>query len=142
LVDLVTVETTSMATTPPRRRRSSKHFDLGFRSGEAILGGVWLGHRAQSSRLTYLALGGALTGALAAIMTIAAASMWVAMPAVVTFGFCMSTSGIAIQTIIQLAAELHYARPRDEALRPDFSGCPAQGVSRLTALVSFSFTHH
>jgi MFS family permease len=31
--------------------------------------------------------------------------MWVAVPAVVVFGFCTSTSGIAIQTIIQLAAD-------------------------------------
>ena len=73
--------------------------------GGAILGGLWLGHRAHSSGLTYVALGGALTGALAAIMAIATESMWVAVPAVVVFGFCMSTSGIAIQTLIQLAAD-------------------------------------
>lgn len=73
--------------------------------GGAILGGLWLGHGAHSSSLTHVALGGALMGALAAIMTIATESMWVAVPAVVVFGFCMSTSGIAIQTIIQLAAD-------------------------------------
>ncbi len=73
--------------------------------GGAILGGLWLGHRAHSSGLTSVVLGGALTGALAAIMAIATESMWIAVPAVVVFGFCMSTSGIAIQTIIQLAAD-------------------------------------
>ena len=73
--------------------------------GGAILGGLWLGHRAYSSGLTSVVLGGALTGALAAIMAIATESMWIAVPAVVVFGFCMSTSGIAIQTIIQLAAD-------------------------------------
>ena len=36
--------------------------------GGAILGGLWLGHRAHSSGLTFVVLGGALTGALAAIM--------------------------------------------------------------------------
>ncbi len=71
----------------------------------AILGGLWLGHRAQSSGLIYVAVGAALTGALAAVMAIATASMWIAVPAVVVFGFCTSTSGIAIQTIIQLAAD-------------------------------------
>jgi MFS family permease len=73
--------------------------------GGAILGGLWLGHRAYSAGLTYVAMGGALAGALAAIMAIATDSMWMAVPAVVVFGFCMSTSGIAIQTIIQLAAD-------------------------------------
>jgi len=73
--------------------------------GGAILGGLWLGHRAHSSGLTWVALGGSLVGALAAIMAIATESMWVAVPAVVVFGFCMSTSGIAIQTLIQLAAD-------------------------------------
>ena len=74
-------------------------------AGGAILGGLWLGHRAHSASLTYVALTGASAGALAAVMTVATDSMWVAVPAVVVFGFCMSTSGIAIQTIIQLAAD-------------------------------------
>ena len=73
--------------------------------GGAILGGLWVGHRAHSSGLTWVALGGSLTGALAAIATIATEHMWVAVPAVVVFGFCMSAAGIAIQTIIQLAAD-------------------------------------
>jgi MFS family permease len=71
----------------------------------AILGGLWLGHRAPSISLTSVALGGASTGALAAITAVATETMWVAVPAVMVFGFCMSTSGIAIQTIIQLAAD-------------------------------------
>jgi MFS family permease len=73
--------------------------------GGAILGGLWLGHSAYSSGLPYVALGGALIGALAAIMAVATENMWVAVPAVAVFGFCMSTSGTAIQTIIQLAAD-------------------------------------
>ena len=74
-------------------------------AGGAILGGLWLGHRARSASLIYVALAGASTGALAAVMAVATDSMWVAVPAVVVFGFCTSTSGIAIQTIIQLAAD-------------------------------------
>jgi MFS family permease len=73
--------------------------------GGAILGGLWLGHRADSSGLTWVAIGGSFTGAFAAIMAIATERMWVAVPAVVVFGFCMSSAGIAIQTLIQLAAD-------------------------------------
>ena len=58
--------------------------------GGAILGGLWLGHRAHSFGLTYVAIGGALVGALAAIAAVATEHMWVAVPAVAVFGFCMS----------------------------------------------------
>jgi len=73
--------------------------------GGAILGGLWLGHRAHSSDLTWVALGSSFTGALAAIVAIATEQLWVAVPAVAAFGFCSSTAGIAIQTLIQLAAD-------------------------------------
>jgi MFS family permease len=73
--------------------------------GGAILGGLWLGHGALLFGLTYVAIVGALVGALAAILAVATESMWVAVPAVTVFGFCMSSSGIAIQTLIQLAAD-------------------------------------
>ena len=72
--------------------------------GGAILGGVWLAHRPHSSGLVHVAIGSALVGALAAILAVATVSMWVAVPAVVVFGFCMSSAGITIQTLIQLAA--------------------------------------
>jgi MFS family permease len=72
--------------------------------GGAILGGVWLAHRSHSSGLIIVAIGCALVGALAAILAIATVSMWVAVPAVVIFGFCTSSAGITIQTLIQLAA--------------------------------------
>lgn len=71
----------------------------------AILGGVWLGHRANAAGLTSVALGSALGGAIAAAAAIATDSMWLAVPAVVVFGFCSSASGISIQTLIQLAAD-------------------------------------
>ncbi len=71
----------------------------------AILGGIWLGHRANAAGLTMVALGSALGGAIAAVAAIATGSMWLAVPAVVVFGFCSSASGIAIQTLIQLAAD-------------------------------------
>ena len=73
--------------------------------GGAILGGVWLGHRAHSAGLARVALGSSLVGALATIAAIATDYLWVAVPAVVVFGFCMSTAGIAIQTLIQLATD-------------------------------------
>jgi MFS family permease len=73
--------------------------------GGAILGGIWLAHRAHASSMIAVANGCSFAGALAAIMAIATVSMWVAVPAVAVFGFCISAAGIAIQTLIQLAAE-------------------------------------
>ena len=73
--------------------------------GGAICGGLWLGHRARASELTWVALGSSSTGALAAIVAVATEHMWVAVPAVAVFGFCTSTAGISIQTLIQLAAD-------------------------------------
>jgi predicted MFS family arabinose efflux permease len=73
--------------------------------GGAILGGVWLGHRAHAGGLTAIALAGALIGALAAMATIATGSMWIAVPAIAVFGFALSTSGISIQTLVQLSSD-------------------------------------
>jgi predicted MFS family arabinose efflux permease len=73
--------------------------------GGAICGGLWLGHRAHGSNLTWVALGSSLMGALTAIAAVATEHMWIAVPAVVVFGFCMSAAGISIQTLIQLAAD-------------------------------------
>ena len=71
----------------------------------AILGGVWLGHRANAAGLTNVALGSALGGAIAAAAAILTDSMWLAIPAVIVFGFCSSAGGISIQTLIQLASD-------------------------------------
>jgi MFS family permease len=71
----------------------------------AIIGGLWLGHRAPSSGLTSVALAASFASALAAVMVSATDSMWIAVPAVAAFGFCVSSAGIAIQTIVQLAAD-------------------------------------
>jgi MFS family permease len=73
--------------------------------GGAILGGLWLTQRAHASGLTGIALWSAAIGALATIAAIATDRLWLAVPAVVVFGFCMSTAGIAIQTLIQLATD-------------------------------------
>jgi predicted MFS family arabinose efflux permease len=71
----------------------------------AILGGLWLGHRAHSSDLTQVAVGGSLGGALATVVAIATAKLWLAVPAVAVVGFAMSSAGIAIQSAIQLATD-------------------------------------
>jgi MFS family permease len=73
--------------------------------GGAILGGVWLAHRAHGAGMLYVSIGSAFVGALASILAIATVSMWVAVPAVAVFGFCMSASGISIQTLVQLSSE-------------------------------------
>jgi MFS family permease len=72
--------------------------------GGAIVGGLWLGHRGGSSGLTMVALAGSLGSAAAAVIAIATDSLWIAVPAVAVFGFGLSSAGIAIQTLIQLAA--------------------------------------
>jgi MFS family permease len=73
--------------------------------GGAILGGFWLGQRARSTGLTMIAMMSPLVGALATIAAISTDRLWFAVPAVVVFGFCMSTAGIAVQTLVQLAAD-------------------------------------
>lgn len=106
--------------------------------GGAILGGLWLGHRAHSGGLASVAIGGALAGAVAAVLAVATGSMWVAVPAVAVFGFCMSTSGIAIQTLIQLAAD-RSMRGRVMGLYGlIFRGAPAIGAL-AAGLVSAQF---
>ncbi|HEY7662785.1 MAG TPA: MFS transporter [Xanthobacteraceae bacterium] len=71
----------------------------------AILGGLWLGHRAHSSDLTQVAIAGSIGAALATVTAIATARMWLAVPAVAVVGFSMSNAGIAIQSAIQLATD-------------------------------------
>jgi MFS family permease len=73
--------------------------------GGAILGGFWLGQRARATGLTDIALWCALLGALATVMAISTDRLWMAVPAVVVFGFCMAVCGIAVQTLIQLATD-------------------------------------
>jgi predicted MFS family arabinose efflux permease len=72
--------------------------------GGAILGGIWLGHRAHASDLMTVTLATALGSALAASASIATTNLWLALPAVTVFGFCISTAGIASQTLVQLAS--------------------------------------
>lgn len=73
--------------------------------GGAILGGLWLGERAHKAGLVWVALGSALASAVAAVAAISTDRLWLAVPALAVFGFTMSTSGIAIQTLIQLASD-------------------------------------
>jgi MFS family permease len=70
----------------------------------AIVGGLLLGHGAHSSRLTVIAITTALGGATASTVICATQSMWIAVPAIAVFGFCLSSAGIAIQTLVQLSA--------------------------------------
>ena len=75
------------------------------RGAGAILGGLWLGHRSQSVDLVTVAVLATLGGAAAAICVSATSSLWIAMPCIGAFGFCLSSAGIAIQTMIQLSSE-------------------------------------
>jgi predicted MFS family arabinose efflux permease len=71
----------------------------------AVLGGLWLGHRSKSADLAIVAVLATLGGAAAAICISTTSSLWIAVPCVGAFGFCLSSAGIAIQTIIQLSSE-------------------------------------
>jgi predicted MFS family arabinose efflux permease len=95
----------------------------------AILAGVWLGARASSSGLTRLVLTHSLLFALSIILFAATNRLWIAIPALVAAGFSMSTSGIGVQTLIQLAV--------DEDLRGrtlSFHGLIFRGAPALGAL--------
>jgi predicted MFS family arabinose efflux permease len=72
----------------------------------AIAGGVWLGHRASSSDLMAVTLATTLGQAVTAIAIIATDRLWLAVPAVVAYGFCVSVAGIATQTLVQLASDI------------------------------------
>lgn len=96
--------------------------------GGAILGGLWLGHRAPSFGMIHVALGGSVVGALATIVAVATESMWVAVPAVVVFGCCMSSAGIAIQTLMQLASDRNMRGRVMGLYGLIFRGAPAIGA--------------
>jgi MFS family permease len=72
--------------------------------GGAILGGVWLGHRAHSSDMMSIALATSLGSALTTTAAVATNLFWVAVLAMVAYGFCISAAGIASQTLVQLAS--------------------------------------
>jgi MFS family permease len=71
----------------------------------AILGGVWLAYQAHTSDLMAVTLATTLGQAVCALLIIATDRLWLAVPAVVGYGFCMSTAGIASQTLVQLASD-------------------------------------
>jgi len=71
----------------------------------AILGGLWLGHRAETLGLTRIAIRASVGGAIAAAAVASTDRMWVAILAIMAFGFCVSSAGIAIQTLVQLSSD-------------------------------------
>jgi predicted MFS family arabinose efflux permease len=69
----------------------------------AIVGGVWIGSRRSSAGLTRIVLGGALgLGCSIALFT---ATNWLPLGVVIMVagGFCMVCTGVAAQTLVQLA---------------------------------------
>jgi MFS family permease len=71
----------------------------------AIFGGVWLGHRGHASNLMGVTLAMAAGTALVTIAAVATEQLWLAVPAVVAYGFCSAATGIASQTMVQLASD-------------------------------------
>jgi MFS family permease len=106
--------------------------------GGAILGGVWLGHRSQSGQLPAIAIVATIAGAVAAIGASATSDLWIAVPCVAIFGFCLSSAGIAIQTIIQLSSERSMRGRVMGVYGLIFRGAPAIGaLAAGTASVHF-----
>lgn len=96
--------------------------------GGAIVGGLWLGHRADASKLIWVALGCSLATALSAAVVVAIDNLWMAVPALVAFGFSLSAAGIAIQTAIQLASDRNMRGRVMGLYGLIFRGAPAVGA--------------
>jgi MFS family permease len=103
----------------------------------AILAGLWLGHRVQGAGLVSVALRCSLGGAFAAVAVCATETMWVAVPAVAAFGFCVSGAGIAIQTIVQLSADREMRGRVMGLYGVIFRGAPAIGALAAGTASSF-----
>lgn len=71
----------------------------------AILGGLWLGHRSRSAELVTIAFASTVGAAAAAIGVSVSGNLWMAVPCIAAFGFCLTSAGVAIQTIVQLSSE-------------------------------------
>jgi predicted MFS family arabinose efflux permease len=69
----------------------------------AIGGGLWLGGRTRSVGLTRVVLASSFTMAMATVLFTATDRLFVAIPLLAAAGFCMSSAGIAAQTLVQLA---------------------------------------
>ena len=96
----------------------------------AVMAGLWLGGRGTGVGLTRLVLAHSLLLAVSIILFVASDALWIALPALVAAGFSMSTSGIGVQTLIQLAV--------DEAFRGrtlSFYGLVFRGGPALGALL-------
>jgi predicted MFS family arabinose efflux permease len=94
----------------------------------AIVGGLWLGHRANSSDMMAITLATTLGQALCAVAIIATDRLWVAVPAVVAYGFCVSVAGIASQTLVQLASDRNMRGRVMSLYGLIFRGGPALGA--------------
>lgn len=71
----------------------------------AIMAGLWLSGRADGSGLAWILLISTLIVALSAALFTATERLWVGACALVLTGFGMASTGIAAQTLIQLAVE-------------------------------------
>ncbi len=94
----------------------------------AILAGLWLGNRTHSSNLLGIALVTTLGQAVAAVAIIATDRLWLAVPAVLVYGFCIAASGIASQTLVQLASARHMRGRVMSLYGLVFRGGPAIGA--------------
>jgi MFS family permease len=69
----------------------------------AVVGGFWVGGRSEARGLTRVSLMTSLTMAVAGMAFTATDRLWAAIPLLGIMGFAMSSSGIASQTLVQLA---------------------------------------
>jgi predicted MFS family arabinose efflux permease len=94
----------------------------------AILGGFWIGGRADARGLTGVALFYSLALSLAFLLFTATTNLWVAALVLGATGFCMSCSGIASQTLVQLSVPSAMRGRVLSIYGLIFRGCPALGA--------------
>lgn len=100
----------------------------------SLVEAIWLSRQADPAILATMALSNGLVMGAALLVAALAGQQWLGLLALFILGFCMGVSGIANQTVIQLA-EPDHLRGRLLALHSMiFRGAPALGALTIGAL--------
>jgi predicted MFS family arabinose efflux permease len=108
----------------------------------AVGGGLWIGGRSRAAGLTRVALACSLAMAATTALFTATSTLIVAAPLLAAAGFCMSSTGIATQTLIQLAVPSSMRGRVLSLYGLIFRGGPALGALAMGAATeSFGFRY-
>ncbi|HET8727553.1 MAG TPA: MFS transporter [Alphaproteobacteria bacterium] len=100
----------------------------------AVAGGLWLAQRGRAEGLTAVALGSTLALALSTIAFVATTSFWFAVAALAFAGVVLVVSGVASQTLLQLAVPKAMRGRVLSLFGIIFRGGPAVGALVMGAL--------